>query len=254
MHSLYLTFRKDPFTMMTIEFEWQLPPESPFLAQLKNKNLRVEERLEALANLIKSEEYLETFYKLLPLFEATEETHPSILAGLALALGEWGSEIAVEALIKQYQAETTSVEQQAFCLQGLARTQHEKALPVVLGALASSSNHLFSTAAEQLKQFGVIAIPALCEVLETGEPDAQCVAVWNLGELKAKPALGAILIYLNREDAHVDVSALCIWALGRLGEASIEVMEAVNKALLHAEPEVRVRAKAAKQKLIPNMN
>lgn len=240
--------------MMTIEFEWQLPPESPFLAQLKNKNLRIEERLEALANLIKSEEYLDTFYKLLPLFEATEETHPSILAGLALALGEWGSETAVDALIKQYQAETTSLDQQLFCLQGLARTQNDRALAVVIGALSSPNNQVFSTAAEQLKQFGVLAIPALCEVLETGEPDAQCVAVWHLGELKALPALEALLIYLKREDAHVDVSALCIWALGRIGEASVEVLEAVNVALQHPEPEVRVRAKAAKQKLMPNRN
>ena len=239
---------------MTIEFEWQLPPESQFLAQLKNKNLRIQERLEALANLIKSETALETFYQLLPLFEATDETHPSILAGLALALGEWGSEAAVNALINQYQAASTSVDQQLFCLQGLARTQNEKALTVVIGALTSPNNQVFSTAAEQLKQFGVLAIPALCEVLETGDPDAQCVAVWQLGELKALPALEALLIYLKREDAHVDVSALCIWALGRLGEASVAVLEAVNHALQHSEPEVRVRAKAAKQKLMPHMN
>jgi HEAT repeat protein len=240
--------------MMSIEFEWQLPPEGPFLAQLKNKNLRIEDRLDALAKLVKSEEYLDNLYKLLPLFEATEETHPAISAGLALALGEWGSQTAVDALIKQYQAKSTSLEQQAFCLQGLARTQNEQALSVLISALSSPNNHLFSTAAEQLKQFGVLAIPALCAVLETGEPDAQCVAVWNLGELKALPALEALLQYLNREDAHVDVSALCVWALGRLGEASVAVLKALEKALQHPEPEVRVRAKAAKQKLMPHTN
>lgn len=238
---------------MSIEFEWHLPEENPLLLTIKNKNLRVEERLAALAQLIKSEEQLETLYQLIPIFEDTS-LHPSMQAGLALALGEWASDTAVHVLIKQYQSETTPIEQQVFCLQGLARTQHAQALPVVLSALKSPSNQLFSTAAEQLKQFGVMAIPALCEVLQTGEPDAQCVAVWNLGELKAKPALSSILAYLNQAETHVDVAALCVWALGRLEEASTDVMTALEAALQHPEPEVRVRAKAAKQKLLVNRN
>jgi hypothetical protein len=225
---------------------------SVLFERLTDDALPLEERLEALVAIVQGDN-LDALMALVPLFE--ECALPSeLLACLALALGEWGSIIAVETLIKAFNRETLPLQLRCYVLQGLARTEAPEALECLVEALKHDNNDVFSTAAEQLKQFGVLAIDVLCDVLAAGAPDAQCVAIWQLGELKAPQALGVINRVMSNPDTHLDVLALCVWALGRIGEATPTVLHLLDWALKHAEPEVRVRAQSARRKLTQALN
>jgi hypothetical protein len=50
-------------------------------------------------------------------------------------------------------------------------------------------------------------------------------------------------------DTHRDAQALCVWAVGRIGQHTPQVAPFIQWALAHPEPEVKVRAMAAKRKL-----
>jgi HEAT repeat protein len=198
----------------------------------EDATLPMKQRVDALNTLLKTER-IDVLYMLKQAFDDAATANEQ-RAMLALALGQWASDAAVDSL--------TAVFTQIFenppltadtkplllaCIEGLGHTKHPIAQDAVFRCLNHSDNDVFSVASETIKYFGTEAIPELCLVLMQGPSDARCVAAWQLGELKAKNALAPLLESLNTSDDE-NLQALCVWALGRVGEGTQEVLAALK--------------------------
>jgi HEAT repeat protein len=153
------------------------PANTVVLSLIANSTAPMPQRMDALLGLVTSNN-LDELMGLLPLF-TDPHLDEDMRHAIALALGEWASISAIEALLACANNPQTNPALLGYCLQGLARTKTPEALPCLIEALKHSDNNVFGTASEYLKYFGELAIDPLCDVLKTGETDAQCVAIWH---------------------------------------------------------------------------
>jgi HEAT repeat protein len=141
-------------------------------------------------------------------------------------------------------------------IQTLIDSQNPDLIAWLLPCLQHQDKNVFADAAQALGQFGYAALPYLGQLLadDTLPPDAQCVAAWQLGELKSFSALPMLIPVVSNPDRHTDVRALAVWALGQIGQASPEVLLALTACQQEAEPDIRLRAETALKKIRRNSN
>ncbi|MFM7390203.1 MAG: HEAT repeat domain-containing protein [Vampirovibrionales bacterium] len=221
--------------------------ELHLIQTFEDTTLPMSERVQALNTLLKTER-VDVLYMLKQAFDDTATPNEQRCM-LALALGQWGSDAAVDSLnavfVERLESDSFTREEKALllaCVEGLAHTKHPIAQDAVFRCLNHPDNDVFSVASENIRQFGVEAIPELCLVLMQGPSDARCVAAWQLGELKAKNALAPLMESLNDTNDE-NLQALCLWALGRIGEGTHEVLMAVKAKGQSINPTVSQRAK-----------
>jgi HEAT repeat protein len=141
-------------------------------------------------------------------------------------------------------------------IQTIADSQNPDLLPWLLPCLQHTDKSVFADAAQSLGQFGYAAVPYLGNLLQDDAmpPDAQCVAAWQLGELKSFSAVTYLLPVVETTTRHTDVRALAVWALGQIGQASPAVLKALVACQQEAEPDIRLRAESALKKIRRNSN
>jgi HEAT repeat protein len=239
------------------------------LALLSNRDVLQTERLEALLALVREESAgmacIDTLLE--RLHDETEEM--DFRCSVALALGHLMGQLSrytlqpehlltpLEALSHLVKQKETPVRLKNYALQALGSSGYVEVAPVLITALQESDNNLFGSAADALGQLsrrvGRPLIPLLCEVLETAADDARCVAAWQLGELRDATALEPLLKQA-RYNGNKDVQALCLWALGQLGQHNPQVLEVMQWAKQEATPEIRLRAETALKKIVSRFN
>jgi HEAT repeat protein len=219
---------------------------------LSNVDAPLHFRMNALLQIVQGNS-VDALMALLPLFAASSEMGLEVRQALAIAFGEWASESATEALLACYDNEAEPKALRLVALEALGKTQHTKALDCLMKALLHEDNDFFGTAADALEHFGQDAIPELILMLQQGKDDIQCIAAWHLGKLKNHMAIAPLVTILDSHETP-DVLALCAWALGQIGEARREVLQALQAKQDHPTEEVAQRAKDALIKVRRNLN
>jgi HEAT repeat protein len=236
---------------------------------LTNREALQTERLEALLALVREESAgMACIGTLLErLHDETEEM--DFRCSVALALGHLMGQLStytlqpehlltpLQALSQLVKQPETPVRLKTYALQALGSSGFVEVAPVLIAALQESDNNLFGSAADALGQLSQRVrrpiIPLLCEVLETAADDARCVAAWQLGELRDATALEPLL-QQARYHSNKDVQALCLWALGQLGQHNPQVLAVMQWAKQEATPEIRLRAETALKKIVSRFN
>lgn len=216
---------------------------------LKEKSRETNVRLEALLVIVNK---FETEY--FPLFEEIlkdPEEPPDIRSSVALALGKISGEKSLD-ILKPFCSDSDTTLRN-YVIQALGMTRQEAAAPLLIKALEDKSNAVFASASNALGELGDKAVPYLIDLLSSGANDAQCIAAWQLGELRSKCSVPA-LIKTIRDQKNVSVIALCIWALGEIGLGSDEVFQILTEARQKPEPDVRLRAETAIKKIAQHYN
>lgn len=152
-------------------------------------------------------------------------------------------------------------------LEGLGLSKSPKALPVLLQALTHPDNQVFQAAAHAVGKLGqffpleALVVEALSDLLAAAPAfkafgdDARCVAAWQLGELETRaPKALMALTQTAQTTANTELSALCLWALGEIGEHSPEVLKVLNWGKTQASPDIRLRAEMALKKVVRHVN
>ena len=227
-------FNEDPFK--------DYDPQACF-DTLSNPDAPLHLRMNALVQIVQGNS-VDALMALLPLFKAEAGMALELRQALAIAFGEWASESATEALLSCYNTETEPKALRLVALEALGKTQHTKALDCLMKALQHEDDDVFGTAA---------AVPELILMLEEGKDDIQCIAAWHLGKLKNQLAIDPLVKVLDSHET-ADVLALCAWALGQIGEARQDVLEALQAKQEHPSEEVAQRAKDALIKVRRNLN
>jgi hypothetical protein len=167
-----------------------------------------------------------------------------------------GHEVADWAWIRPFLAESQPALIRRCAIQTLADSHHPDVVPWLVPCLRHEDKGVFADAAQSLGQFGYNALPYLLPLLE-GEStplDIQCVAAWQLGELKSYNSLTTLLKVAESPTRHTDVRALAIWALGQIGHGSPSVIKVLQQCEQEAEPDIRLRAQTALKKVLRNSN
>jgi HEAT repeat protein len=239
------------------------------LALLSNKEALQTERLEALLALVREKSAgLACIDALLERLHDEAESM-DFRCSVALALGHLMGELStytlqpegllapLGALSQLAKQPETPMRLKTYALQALGNSGYVEVAPVLIAALQEADNNVFGSAADALGQLGRRVgrsiIPLLCEVLETAADDARCVAAWQLGELRDATALEPLL-QQARYHSNKDVQALCLWALGRLGQHNPKVLDVMQWAKQEASPEIRLRAETALKKIVSRFN
>jgi HEAT repeat protein len=141
-------------------------------------------------------------------------------------------------------------------IQTIIDSQNPDLIPWLLPCLSHQDKQVFADASEALGQFGYAVVPHLATLLADplAPPDVQCVAAWQLGELKTFQAVQILLPLVIDTQRHTDVRALSIWALGQLGQSTPELLAALQQCLTEDEPDIRLRAQTAIKKIQRNSN
>jgi HEAT repeat protein len=216
----------------------------------KEKSHPVYLRMDALLVIVQQfdSEYFGLFEEIL---RDTEE-HPDVRSAAALALGKIAGQRPLE-ILKQH-CNDQDVTVRNYVVQALGLTYEEGAIPFIVQALSDKNNTIFASAAESLGLLGYKALPYLVELLNSKADDARCVAAWKLGEL-GDPKAVFPLVKTIRNEANVEVLALCIWALGEIGLCTDEVMEILTDARKKKEtPDISLRAESAIKKIARHVN
>jgi HEAT repeat protein len=166
-------------------------------------------------------------------------------------LGKLGTVDCIEILQKHFNHPAPLF--RSYIIKSLGMTDNEQAIPLIIEALKDSNNTVFASASECLSRFGRKAVPYLTNLLKQGNDDARCVAAWNLGEIAESQCVPE-LVQVLLEEKNEEVAALCIWALGRIGAYSDEVVNTLKQAILQEAPEIRLRAEVALKKITRNLN
>lgn len=169
----------------------------------------------------------------------------------ALSLGKFSAGEAFERLLEHRRVADPVVRQ--YVVEALASTGKPEAVAALIEALSDPDNQVFSAAAEGLGSIGREAAPLLTEALTHASSDVRCIAAWQLGEMGAIVAIPALVEQVRTGD-NVEVQALCLWALGEIGEARPEVLEVVRWAKDQEAPEIRLRAETALKKIVRHIN
>jgi HEAT repeat protein len=184
----------------------------------------------------------------------TNETEPLTLrCACALGLGRLATHYALEALQPlRHHADPTL---RHYVIEALVTSQHPAVIPWLVAALYDTDNTVFAVAAQGLGQFGTQVVPSLRQVLDEAEApaDARCVAAWQLGEVGSREALPS-LVHQAEYANHPDVQALCLWALGQLGQHTPEVLRVLQWGKQQPNPELRLRAETALKKVVRSVN
>lgn len=226
------------------------PSHSAFEATVLNTSLSDQARMDALLEAYQSDQPIAVDVLASLLENASEST--DLRGAAALVLGKLASQPAMAVLLQQRHHPDEQVRLyviQALTLSGRA----ELAAPALVDALSDSSNKVFASAAEGLGQLGRNVEPLLCDVLATGAEDARCVAAWQLGELRSQSAIPQ-LVQQARHNPNPDIQALCIWALGEIGQHHQAVMDMLKWARRQQAPEIRLRAETALKKIVRHVN
>lgn len=216
---------------------------------LKEKSQTPSARLNAL--LIIVDQFQSQYFPLFQEILLDPDEDPDVRSGVALALGKISGELPFEILKSVSRDQNPTVRN--YVIRALGMTHLEAAAPILIQALADPNNTVFATASEALGELGHQALPYLVELLSSGAEDARCVAAWQLGELGSAKAVPALVETL-RQETHVPVIALCIWALGEIGMGSAEVIEILTQAKHKPEPDVYLRAENAMKKIARHCN
>ena len=180
------------------------------------------------------------------------DEHPEVRSGAALALGKLGGDKVLELLKNMAQHEDDIIKSNA--LHALGMTESEAAVPTLLDALSSENNDVVASAAEALGRIGRPVVPHLIKLLSSGNAeDARCIAAWQLGTLRYRDAVTP-LVGVVRNDSNPELVALCIWALGEIGEGTEDVMGALDWGKGQEDPAISRRAELAIKKIARHVN
>jgi HEAT repeat protein len=127
-----------------------------------------------------------------------------------LELGRLGNDKAVELLIGAL-ARKDGVSRSA--ARELGRIRDERAIPALIGLLGEAS--INQAAAEALLSFGEKAVEPLMEVLKTGNGDARQSAAFALGELRDKRAVEPLILVVQTDEVYA-VRTTAVTALGQI--------------------------------------
>jgi hypothetical protein len=142
--------------------------------------------------------------------------------------------------------------------EALGLSHDDRAIDVLIHALEHPENEVFSKAAEALGDLGAMAVKPLITLLNAPRKDIQCAAAWQLGQLQALESLGPLVEKLQQvmplnEDPD-DLSPLCIWALGEIGQQTPLVLAILLEAKGHPNPNIHQRATLALKKISRHIN
>lgn len=217
---------------------------------LLDKSRPEEERLQALLALAQSNLVPTCIDALVELLH-DENEKVDLRCSVALVLGRTGGATAIDALITL--ARHAQPQIRNYVAQALGDTNDINVAPTLVESLEDEDNHVFASAAEALGKLGPHVVPVLCEVLDTGADDARCVAAWQLGELRDIRGVDTLLKQARHND-NQDIQALCLWALGEVGQHRPDVLEVVGWAQQQDAPEIRLRADVAIKKIVRHVN
>ncbi|MEB3206331.1 MAG: HEAT repeat domain-containing protein [Vampirovibrionales bacterium] len=182
-------------------------------------------------------------------------------AAVALGLGQYGSADVFDALASVANDGDPQVRQCVF--EALGRLNVTAAIPLLIQGLYDSHNDVFLAAAEALGQLAPESLAALIDLLNnTAEKnDVRCIAAWQLGKAQDEHALPSLLTIIQTTltaekpttDA-IELTALCVWALGEIGASQPIVHSILAKASTHQEPAIYDRARLALKKIARHLN
>lgn len=189
----------------------------------KDRSLPTDTRHQAMAVLVKlfKEESFSLFTSLL-----NNENEPmEIRAAAALALGKYG-ERSLDILHGHFNSDNPALRN--YVVQAIGMTG-ESGTSLLIKALSDSDNEVFYSAANAIGNIGKDAVPYLTALLDSGEPDAKCIAAWKLGEIQDVSAASSLIQVLRNNKDNEDVIALATWALGEVSRKNKN-----NKSIISA--------------------
>jgi HEAT repeat protein len=177
----------------------------------------------------------------------------AVRCAAALGLAKFSSQEAMTLLLAHRNEPDPFVRR--YVIEAMASTAKLDVLEALINALHDSDNHVFSTAAQGLGQLGRPASPVMCQTLadKNQPPDVRCIIAWQLGEMGAVEALPTLVEQARSAD-NLEIQALCVWAMGQIGEGPPEVMAVLQWGKVQPAPEIRLRAETALKKIVRHLN
>ena len=117
-------------------------------------------------------------------------------------------------------------------------------LPALVADLKSPDEEKSGQARLELISLGEVAVPALVDLLETGEPRDRILAATTFWGMGARAASAAPTLASALEDSDPELRVACAMALENMGPAAREAVPALVRAL--GDPERPVRQAAVK--------
>lgn len=232
---------------------------SDFLNQLKNKELTVDERLDALFHL--SQQYEPECFE--PLFHLLNDDgeEMDIRAAIALCFGKFGElSLSEEVRAPFFHAlanlrNHTEGKIRTYVMMGFGMMGEPAAIPLIIEALSDEDNTVFYAAADALVKMGRDALPYLTDLIRDGhEEDIRCVAAWKLGELGYSDSIEVLVSIVEDETTPSELKALSVWALGEIGHRTREVIDTLDAALQDPDSNIHERARLALKKIARHSN
>lgn len=171
---------------------------------------------------------------------AARHRKPEVRASTAWALGNLGTERALDLLATLLNDPDAGVRRQA--IQGLRRGAGHRLVPVLCAALQHADDWVRMQAAEALCPMrDPRAVPALCTAAVDGDPGVRRAAVIALGELGDPRAIEVLVRAKKSGDRRLRLAAA--EALGKIPHPA--AVQPLCEALLASDGQLQMRASAA---------